>query len=78
MGVSGSGKSTLLNILGFTDKPTSGRYLIVRGSSGSDSVYEDGMFDFDEFKYSFTSTLYSTLLTMTRQWDCSLYMLIKP
>lgn len=28
MGVSGSGKSTLLNILGFTDKPTDGRYLI--------------------------------------------------
>lgn len=26
---------------------------------GADSVYEDGLFDFDEFEYSFTSTLYA-------------------
>ena len=27
--------------------------------AGDDSVYEDGLFDFDEFEYSFTSTLYA-------------------
>ena len=27
--------------------------------TGADSVYEDGLFDFDEFEYSFTSTLYA-------------------
>lgn len=39
MGVSGSGKSTLLNILGFIDKPTSGRYLVDGEGSGALDEY---------------------------------------
>lgn len=39
MGVSGSGKSTLLNILGFIDKPTSGRYLVDGEVSGALDEY---------------------------------------